>query len=155
LRKNDPGCYGELGRDEEALDIYRKVYQNWVDKHGPDHKCSLWAAEDLIKCLRQLKQYAEAQDRARAAIPLARRTLGADNIVTLGLREIDARITLSRDDASSQDKIKALVVWGSVFKVRRRVQGPDHPDTRSLRDDLETIRTVLGLDDATFGLLVE
>ena len=43
----------------------------------------------------------------------------------------------------------------SMFKVRRRVQGPDHPDTRELRDDLETIRTVLELDDATFELLVE
>ena len=144
-----------LGRDEEALDIYRKVYQNWVDKHGPDHKCSLWAAEDLIKCLKRLKQHTEAQDRARAAIPLAQRTLGADNLVTLSLRDLDARISLSRDDASSQDKIKALVVWGSVYKVRRRVQGPDHPDTRSLRDDLEMIRTVLELDDATFELLVE
>ena len=73
----------------------------------------------------------------------------------MSLRDLDARISLSRDDASSQDKIKALVVWGSVFKVRRRVQGPDHPDTRELRDDLETIRTVLELDDATFELLVE
>jgi len=102
-----------------------------------------------------MKQHTEAQDRARAAIPLAQRTLGADNLVTLSLRDLDARISLSRDDASSQDKIKALVVWGSVYKVRRRVQGPDHPDTRSLRDDLEMIRTVLELDDATFELLVE
>ena len=155
MRKNDPGCYGELGRDEEALDIYRQVYQNWVDKHGPDHKCSLWAAEDLIKCLKKLQQYTEAQDRARAAFPLALRTLGAEDLVTLSLRDLDARLTLSRDGASSQDKIKALVVLGSVFKVRRRVQGRDHPDTRELRDDLDTIRTVLELDDATFELLVE
>ena len=100
---------------------------------------TLRAANNYAMHLLQLKRFEQAKRILRRTVPVARRALGADYVLTLSLREDLSRAILD-GDSSANEKRQALRTLEEVAGIMRRVMGPAHPDTLHAQRKLEGYR---------------
>ena len=111
----------------------------------------LLAANNYANCLNELKRYQEAKKVLRKLMPVARRTLGEDNYLTLLMRWNYAE-ALYKDPAATLDDVReAVTSLEELAPIARRVMGGAHPTTTGIEDQLRDARTVLQYSETLSG----
>ncbi len=130
LRMTLANVYEKLGRDEEALALYRRAYALRVQALGEEHPDTLQALAKVGAVLSALRP-AEAESVLHRALETCRRVLGPDDPETLGVQNHQAMLLyrqgkLEECEASSRD----------VLERRTRVLGPAHVETLRTMNEL-------------------
>ena len=103
----------------------------------------LLAANNYANCLNELKRYQEAKKVLRKLMPVARRTLGEDNYLTLLMRWNYAE-ALYKDPAATLDDLReAEATLEDAERIARRVFGGAHPFTVDHEQSLQNARAAL------------
>jgi len=151
--------YQQLGRLEDASLMQRDVYSGWLKLTGEEDVKTLRAANNCAWGLINLRRFEEARKLLRKMTPVARRTLGDDNSLTLVMRWAYAR-SYGDTDATLDDLREAETTLEETARTARRFLGCAHPDTlgieKSLRDARAALRARETADDlaARFGGLL-
>ena len=90
VQVNLASTYEEIGRQEEALNLYRDVYSGELILYGTAHEQTIISASNYAWTLKALRRYDEAKTLMRKKLPVARRVLGPAHPVTRGLQGIHA-----------------------------------------------------------------
>ena len=106
---------------------------------------TLRAANNYAMSLIDIKRFEEAKRLLRKMTPVARRVLGAENKITLSMREDLSRAILD-GDSSANEKRQALRTLEEVAGVMRRVLGPAHPETLHAQEELGIYRQKLSVE---------
>jgi hypothetical protein len=85
----------------------------------------------------------EAKSWLREMIPIALRTLGETDEVTLSLRKFYAMALFVDAGATLDDIREAVTMLEDLERTRRRVFGGTHPATAEIRDELRNARAKL------------
>ena len=130
LRMTLGSVYEKLGRDEEALALYRRAYALRAQALSEEHRETLQSLAKVGGALSALGQ-AEAESNLHLALESCRSVLGPDDPETLGVQNLQAlnlyRLgRLGECEACSRD----------VLERRTRVLGPAHPDTLRTMNEL-------------------
>ena len=119
--------YQMVGRLEDALRLYRDVYSGQVKLKGEEHGDTLLAAKNYAGSLIGLERFEETKALMLRTIPVARRTLGESNILTLSMRSIHAS-TLYEDRGATLDDVReAVETLEETERIARRVLGGASP----------------------------
>ena len=141
IRVNIANCYGELGKHLEALPVYRDVYT--LNRRAYGEEDSLDSALALSIALVNAENFREAKKFISAQLHICQRLHGADDLLTLRLRQTYA-IALSADSNALEDLIEAEATLADVYRVMRRVLGDTHYDTQHVQNvALPGIRKIL------------
>ena len=143
VQGNLAGTYRFLGRDEQALQMKRDVYSGYLKLDGEEHKETLRAAKNYADSLLRLQHFEDAKALLRKTIPVARRVIGEDNLLTLEMRRIYARALYEDDDATLDDLREAVATLEDAIRIARRVLGGAHPITTGIEDELQEARAAL------------
>ena len=135
--------YEELGRLEEALQLKRDVYSGRLKLSGEEHERTLIAANNYAVSLNGLQRFDEAKLLLRRTIPVARRVLGDDNILTLKMRQAYANALYKDLDATLDDLREAVTTLEEIEMIVRRVLGGAHPTTTAIEVILRMARAKL------------
>ena len=135
--------YEMLGRYEQALDLQRDVYSGRLKLNGEEHVETLREASSYSESLIQLKRYQEVKSLLRKTIPVARRVLGDDNILTLIMNWIYASALYRDDGATLDDHQEAVTTLEDTARIARRVFGSTHPTTSLIEAGLQDARAAL------------
>ena len=84
-------------------------------------------------------------------MPVARRTLGEDNILTLMMRWACARVLYEDPAATLDDISEAVTSLEELERTARRVLGGAHPDTIGLEKNLRDARAALHVRETLRG----
>merc|ERR1712129_623828 len=76
-------------------------------------------------------------------LPAARRFLGPDDAITLGINQNLAYELQENPKHTRDDLLESETILRDVVTRRRRVFGPAHPDTRGAEDGLSNVRLLL------------
>ena len=139
VQNNLAATYEKIGRLDDALHTQRDVYSGRLKLNGEEHEMTLRAANNYAMSLIDIKRFEEAKRLLRKMTPVARRVLGAENKITLSMREDLSRAILD-GDSSANEKRQALRTLEEVAGIMRRVMGPAHPDTLHAQRKLEGYR---------------
>ena len=140
---NLSGTYARLGRDEQALSMYRDLYSGRLRFDGEEHKKTLLAASNYALSLGCLGHFEEARSLPRKTIPAARRVLGESHETTLGMRMVYAN-AISCDDGTTLDDLReAVTTLEETERSARRVFGGAHPITAGMGKALRKARAEL------------
>jgi len=140
---NLSGTYARLGRDEQALSMYRDLYSGRLRFDGEEHKKTLLAASNYALSLGCLGHFEEARSLLRKTIPAARRVLGESHETTLGMRMVYAN-AISCDDGTTLDDLReAVTTLEETERSARRVFGGAHPITAGMGKALRKARAEL------------
>ena len=90
-----------------------------------------------------MKRYQEVKSLLRKTIPVARRVLGDDNILTLIMKGSYATALYIDDGATLDDHQEAVTTLEDTARTARRVFGVSHPTTEAIGDDLRDSRAAL------------
>ena len=129
----------ELGRLEEAVRMLKEVYASRVRLFGHDEE-TLNVALNLSITLIKAGNASESMAFLRPLLPLARRALGADHHVPLGLAHTHAHAVMNCAAASRDELIFAEKLLEDTARRLRRVFGIAHPSTPRAEGDLALIR---------------
>ena len=119
--------YYRLGRLDEALPLRRDVYFGFLKLYGEEHVNTLYEANNYAGSLMTLERFEEAKSLLRKAMPVARRTLGYDSIVTLTMRKLYAQALYEDTRATVDDLREAVTTLEEIERIARRVLGGAHP----------------------------
>jgi eukaryotic-like serine/threonine-protein kinase len=124
LRMTLGDIYHKLGRDEEALALYRRAYALYAQVLGEEHRETLRSLAAVGGALSELQRADEAETTLRRALESCRRVLGPDDPETLGVQNNWSLLLfrlgkLEECEASSRDELER----------RTRVLGLEHKDT--------------------------
>jgi tetratricopeptide (TPR) repeat protein len=125
LRMTLGDVYHKLGRDREALALYRRAYTLRAQAPGAEHRETLRSLAAVGGALSELQQMDEAETTLRRALESCRRVLGPDDLQTLEVQNnwslLLSRLSgrLEECEASSRDELER----------RTRLLGPEHRDT--------------------------
>jgi len=110
---------------------------------GEENSRSLQAADYYAKTLIRRELFEEAKALLRKIIPVARRVLGADYWLTLGIRGNYA-IALYKDDGATLDDLRENVAMlEDADRIARRVLGGAHPTAVRIAECVEESRMLL------------
>ena len=84
-------------------------------------------------------------------MPVARRTLGEDNYLTLLMRWNYAKGLYRNDSATLADLREAVTTLEDAAQTARRVFGGEHPLTAGIEDHLQKARTALRARSASLA----
>ena len=132
-----------LGRYEQALDLQRDVYSGRLKLNGEEHVETLREASSYSESLIHVKRYQEVKSLLRKTIPVARRVLGDENILTLIMNWIYATALCNDPSATLDDVREAVTTLEDADRIGRRVFGVSHPTTAGIEDDLQNTRAAL------------
>ena len=76
-------------------------------------------------------------------IPVARRTLGEGNDITLAMRSLYAEMLYRKDGTTLDDLREAVTTLEEIGRTARRVLGGAHPDTARIENNLRDARAAL------------
>ena len=94
------------------------------------------------------RRFKEAKALSRRMIPVARRVLGQNDMLTLKMRWLYGYV-LYEDDRATLDHLREAVnTLEQVERTARRVLGGSHPVTEEIEDDLRAARAALGAQEA-------
>ena len=142
IRSNLANCYTKLDRSEEALPIFRAVYEANGD---------LVAAMNYIQALVQANQFAAARAVGRKELP-ALRKLGLDHDLALNFRRNYAGALYGDENATVDEQREGLAMIQDVATRWARVFGADSHEARHLAGVLSEAKCVCsfrGMDIST------
>ena len=135
--------YQSLGRREQALAVRQDIYSKCLSLHGEEHQNTLYEANNLANSLFALERFGEGKSILRKMMPVARRTLGDDSIVTLTMRKLYARALYEDTGATVDDLSEAVTTLEDLERIARRVLGGAHPTTEGIERSLRYARAAL------------
>ena len=135
--------YYRLGRLDEALPLRRDVYFGFLKLYGEEHVNTLYEANNYAGSLMTLERFEEAKSLLRKAMPVARRTLGYDSIVTLTMRKLYAQALYEDTRATVDDLREAVTTLEETSRTARRVLGGAHPRVVEIEETLRDARAAL------------
>ena len=139
--------YQQLGRLEDASLMQRDVYSGWLKLTGEEDVKTLRAANNCAWGLINLRRFEEARKLLRKMTPVARRTLGDDNSLTLVMRWAYAR-SYGDTDATLDDLREAETTLEETARTARRCLGCAHPDTLGIEQFQRDARAALRAREA-------
>ena len=142
IRSNLANCYTKLDRSEEALPIFRAVYEANGD---------LVAAMNYIQALVQANQFATARAVGRKELP-ALRKLGLDHDLALNFRRNYAGALYGDENATVDEQREGLAMIQDVATRWARVFGADSHEARHLAGVLSEAKCICsfrGMDIST------
>ena len=147
-KTNLADCYGGLGMKEQALAIYREIYDRSaaISPAIPVEE-TFQQVINLASSLAETGGYEEAKSLLREQIPRARRALGTEHENYIKLLWCYAA-TLSKCGESRDDRAEAVTSFEELLKVSQRVFGPAHPFTNAIQQNLELAISKLAAFDA-------
>ena len=107
-----------------GADLSRHLHRAWSAKLGADHPQTLYAANNLARCVYGLGDYQAARTLDEDILTRRRRTLGDEHPYTL-----HSASNLARDLHALGDYQRARTLQEDTLARRRRVLGDNHPDT--------------------------
>ena len=143
VQSNLANSYEEFGRLEQALSMRQEVYSGRMKLDGEEHGDSLVAATCYASTLISLNRFEEAKALFRRSIPVALRTLGDSNHLTLQMKLNFAIGLYDDDDATLDDLREAVMRIEETERVTRRVLGGAHPLTVAMEESLRRSRAAL------------
>ena len=156
-QENIANCYWKLGRQDEALDIHRRVFTVRHARCGDGRTLDLEtieAAVNLSTTLQLLERHDEAARLLRPLVPGVHRALGREHEQAIKLcRILGAALTYSSD---SKDCDEGLSLLKTTLRTARQVLGPTHPNTSTLEEAIkEHVRKTLPAPRFKVGARVE
>ena len=97
-------------------------------------------ANNYALSLRALRRFEEAKSLLRKMIPVARRVLGHNSMLTFAMRTNYARALFGDDAATLDDLREAATTLEDTARTARRVLGSSHPTTEGIEDALRLSR---------------
>ena len=143
VQSNLAVTYYVLERDEQALGMRRDVYFGSVRLFGDESKATFVAVENYALSLLTVRRVEEAKRLLRKTMPVARRVLGENDIITLKLRWGHAQSLYRNDGATLDDLREAVSTLEDVVRIARRVLGGQHPLLAQIEPSLQDARAVL------------
>jgi hypothetical protein len=143
MQSNLAVAYGDLGRQERALEIERDVYSGHLRLGGEEHEGTVRAALNYASSLKNRQRFEEAKALSRKMIPVARRTLGENHEHTLKLRALYATALYKDDSATPDDLREAVNALEDVERIERRALGGAHPIVVDVERRLRNARAKL------------
>jgi tetratricopeptide (TPR) repeat protein len=133
---NLAAALGDLGRAAEATPMLRRVSAIYEAAFGPDDPRVAASLDHLAVMLRSLGRAAEAEPLHRRALAMRERILSPDHpFVGQSLGNLAWTLRVLGRPAEAEPLLRrALALW-------MRALGPEHPLTRSVRRDLEALRS--------------
>ena len=135
--------YDRSGRHESALKINRDVYSGYLKLHGEEHDSTFLAANNYAWNLKGLKRFEEAKGLLRKTMPVARRVLGENDLVTLRMKWCYAVALYRADGATLDDLREAVTTLEETERIARRLLGGSHPITVEIEYCLQESRFIL------------
>ena len=135
--------YQEMGRLEQAQQIFRDVFSGWLRLRGEEHRDTLLAANNYATSLGELKRFEEAKTLLRKTVPVARRVLGESHDLTLKMMMNYGGALLLDPGATLDDLREVVTTFEDAGQIARRVLGSAHPTTRALEGNLREARAAL------------
>ena len=123
--------------------MYRDVYSGRWKLDGKEHESTIRAANNYAAILVQLQRFDEAKSVLRKAVPVARRVLGEEHLLTLKMRKGYARALYEDNGATLDDLREAVTTLEDTERISRRVFGGAHPMTGAIGGELQKARVVL------------
>ncbi len=136
-------AYNSLGRREQALRVRQDIYSKCLSLYGEEHAHTLGEASNYAMSLAQLQRFEEAKALLRKIMPMARRALGDDSRITLGMRKSYAQALYLDAGATVDDLREAVATLEATERTARRVLGGSHPIVTGLGKSMRASRTVL------------
>ena len=125
----------------------RDVYSGDLRLYGEEHKETLINSHNYANNLICLERFGEVKQLLHKLLPVARRVLGEDDIITLRMRKTYAR-ALYRDPAATLDDLReAVATYEEIERTARRVLGGAHPLTVDIGRGLQYARSALAARD--------
>ena len=122
---------GDLGRHEEALDVYRKVLQMSQGHLGPGHPDIVTAKANVAWSLGALGEHEEAKDLLHEVVTARTAAFGSRDADTL-----DAEAALAWNLTRLKRYDSALQRQEKIFNIRSDMLGQQHEDTLSAQANL-------------------
>ena len=120
---NMASTYQQLGRFEPALRMRRDVYSGTLKLSGEEYRGTLIEANNYASLLKRQNRFKEAKSLLLKTMPVARRILGDDHRLTIGMVGIYAQ-TVYLDTSTSLDDIReAVTTLEETERTARRVLG--------------------------------
>ena len=136
--------YQKLGRNEQALNMFRDVYSGRLRLKGEEHKKTLSAANNYALSLLKAKRFADIKSLLRKMIPVAQRVLGESNDLTPKMRGCYAMALYRDPDATLDDLREAVSTVEDAERIARRVFGGAHPFMTGFEKAVRVSRAALG-----------
>ena len=130
-------CYRELGRENVSISLSQEVYDGIASILGRSHFQTIDSAINLAATLSQFGRLAGAKKLLNEQITIAR-PRGPNDKTVLTLRAVLAETIIKEDDPT-----EAVAIFEDVDRRMRRVLGPAHPQSLSVRAGLEEARAKL------------
>ena len=145
---NLANSYANLGRHEQALLVRQEVYSGRLKLNGEEHGKTVQAASNYASSLVNLRRFKEARAVLRKRIPVGRRVLGENDLLTLKMRKIYARALNEDASATLDDLCEAVTTLEETTRTARRVLGGAHPFTVNIEEELRDARAKLAAREA-------
>lgn len=145
-------------RDDEALELQRRVYDARLARHGPRHEATITEALDLAVMLDAVGRQDEQETLLRATLPDARAALGPDHAMTVGTTHCLAALLWHRaeeDPSAVVGLSEAAALVQDCIDASVRVHGEDHVSTRGLKEAAAQIRLARDEPDACVPMRVD
>ena len=130
----------------------QEVYSGYLKLKGEEDDGTLWAALNYALNLKELHRFEEAKALLRRTLPVMRRVLGENDILTLKMRWLYARALLLPElldtSATLDDLREAVETLEETERIARRVFGGAHPNTTGIVTSLQVARAKLGAANA-------
>ena len=143
VQNNLATTYRALGRNEEAVCVRKDVYSGRLRLNGKEHEQTLRAAYNYALSLIGLLRFEEAKALLRKTIPVARRVLGEDAQLTLGMRRNYAEALYNDPTATLDDLREAVTMLEDTDRIARRAFGGAHPLVVNIEQALRYSREAL------------
>jgi hypothetical protein len=140
---NLASTYSALGRQENAVRMLQDVYSGNLRLQGEENTNTIISAGNYAKTLVDLHRFQEAKVLLRKTIPVARRVLGENHDVPLGMRSMYAIALGLGTGATLEDLHEAATTLEDVERTSRRVLGGAHPTTVRIEGNLRYARAAL------------
>ena len=126
----------------------RGVYSGFLKLKGEESRDTLGVANNCASSLLNLKRFKEAKEFLREKLPVARRTLGKNDMVTLLIMGCYAE-ALCRDPAATLDDLReGVTTLEEIERTARRVLGGANPVTTGIEAELRCARAALEAREA-------
>ena len=145
-RDNLAGAYEDVGRFDEAIELFERVLAEQERVLGPDHPKTLTVRNNLAGAYRSVGRFDEAIELFERVLADQERVLGPDHPDTLGTRN---NLAVAYHSAGRFDE--AIDAWEELLLDCQRVLGADHPVTLTVRNNLASAYGSVG----RFGEAIE
>ena len=143
VQSNLAMTYKQIGRLEEALNLYRDVYCGELKLYGAEHSETLASAVNYATSLVDLQRVKEAKSLLRRTVPALRRVLGESHNKTLMTRWLYAMALYEDGSATLDDLRDAVTTLEEIEPTARSLLGDAHPSTASIKESLRDARAAL------------